>query len=133
MSREQRVAQVVLHLRPGEFGPQIVDELNELRGHELGLVGRRALQEVEAARMGAIGQAKDMDSARMTCRDAFEDVGREIAVGIDDRGARVRVQDAQGKVRDERALARSGCSDHGHVSLDRLQRNAQRSARVTRR
>ena len=121
------MAQVVLHLRPGEFGPQIVDELNEFGGHELRLVRRRALQEVEASRMGAVGQTENMDPARMTGGHALENVGREIAVWVDDRGAGVSVEDAQGKVRDERALARSGCSDHGHVALDRLQGDAQRS------
>ena len=83
------MAQVVLHLGTGELGPEIVDELHELRGHELSLVRRRSLQEVEATRVRAVGQSKDMDPIGMPCRDAFEDVGRQIAVGIDDRGARV--------------------------------------------
>jgi hypothetical protein len=99
------VAQVVLHLGTGELRPEIVNELDELRGNELCLIGGSSFQEVEAARMGAVGQTKDMDPLGMPCRDAFEDVRCQIAVRVDDRGARASVQDSEGQLRDERALA----------------------------
>ena len=81
--REQRVTQVVLHLWPAEPRPQIGQELHELRGHELRVVVAVALEEVEAARMEAIGQAQDVDGGPFI-RQAPEDVLGQVAMRIHD-------------------------------------------------
>ena len=125
--REQRMAQVVLHLGPGEVRPEIVDEPHEFRGDQLSLVGCGSLQEVEGPRVGTVGEAKDMDLIGMACRHAFEDVGREIAVWIDDGGARVMVQDSKSQLGDERALARSGRTHNSHMARDGREWHLQRS------
>jgi hypothetical protein len=65
------MAQVVLHLGSAEPWPQVLEQLHELGGHELCLVGRRALEEVELARVVAIGEPQDVNSvgrARMRQR-----------------------------------------------------------------
>ena len=84
-------------------------------------------RKLKATRVGAVGQAKDMDPIGMACRHAFEDVGREIAVWIDDGGARVVVQDSKSQLGDERALARSGRPHHSHVARDGREWHLQRS------
>ncbi len=56
------MAQVVLHLRAGVVGPQILEEPDELGRHELRLVEPVTLEEVEAARMSPIGPPKDVDA-----------------------------------------------------------------------
>jgi hypothetical protein len=80
------MAQVVLHLGAAEPWPQVLEQLHELGGHELCLVGRRALEEVEPARVVAIGEPQDVDSVGRARGQPPDDVGREIAEGIDDRG-----------------------------------------------
>ena len=73
---EEGVAEVVLHLGAAEPRPQVLEQLDELARHELGLVGRRALEEVEAARVVAIGEPQDVDSGCRARGQPLEDVGR---------------------------------------------------------
>ncbi len=60
--REEGVAEVVLHLGAAEPWPEVLEQLHELARHELRLVGRAALEEVEPARVVAVGQAQDVDA-----------------------------------------------------------------------
>ena len=60
--REQGVAEVVLHLGAAEPRPEVLEQLDELARHELRLVGRAALEEVEPARVVAVGEAQDVDA-----------------------------------------------------------------------
>jgi nucleotide-binding universal stress UspA family protein len=124
--REQRIAQVVLHLRAGEPWPEVLEQVDKLRGHELVVAGRPTLEEVEAARMGSVGKPQDVDPADRRARDPAQDVGDQVAVRVDDRRADVRLDRSQREVEQERALARAGRPECDDVAREDPDRDCQR-------
>ena len=114
--RQEGVAQVVLHLGAAEPWPEVLEQLHELAGHELRLVGRAALEEVEPARVLAVGQAQDVDATGGGGRQAGEDVAREIAVGVDDGHPDGRGREGADEVEQQRALARSRRAEHREMA-----------------
>ena len=124
--REQRIAQVVLHLRAGEPWPEVLEQVDELRRHELVVAGRPALEEVEAARMGSVGEPQDVDPADRRARDPAQDVGDQVAVRVDDRRADVGLDRRQREIEQERALARAGRPERDDVARKDRDRDRQR-------
>jgi hypothetical protein len=125
--REQGIAQVVLHLRTGEPWPQVLEQVDELRRHELVVAGRPALEEVEAARVGSVGKPQDVDPADRRARDPAQDVGDKVAVRVDDRRADVRLDRCQRQIEQERALARAGRPERDDMAREDRDRDRQRS------
>ena len=123
---EQRVAEVVLHLRPAEPWPQIRQKLHELRGHELGVVVAVALEEVEAARMETIGQAQDVDG-RPFIRQATEDVLGQVAMRVDDGHPDAGLGTAEHEIEEERGLARAGRAEDRKMPSEGVGRQDERT------
>ena len=126
--RQEGMAEVVLHLGAAEARPEVLEQLHELGGDELRLVRGRALEEVEAARVVPIGEPQDVDAGRRARRQPLEDVGRQIAVGIDDRRPDRRLRERKDEVEQERALAGSGRAEDREMAGEGVRGQGERAA-----
>ena len=70
--------------------------------------------------MREVGRVEIDRPARLLSRDAVGDLGRDVAVGIDQREARAIVHVRQDEVPKEGGLARAGFADEVQVTTARL-------------
>ena len=78
--------------------------------------------------MVPIGEPQDVDAGRRARRQPLEDVGRQIAVGIDDRRPDRRLREREDEVEQERALAGSGRAEDREMAGEGVRGQGERAA-----